>query len=107
MCMEDIRIGRKSTAIEGRLVTNMSVQILCQADPKRTSLIIYPPITGVLYLGTTLNIALLSGIHLSATMEPIRITLATHGQLVTRLWYAVCSVNAAAVSFIETHLEDE
>ena len=105
MCMEDVRIGRKTDSRLGSLTLTGGVQNLVQHDPNRVSLTLFAPATGVCYLRTDDAITTTNAIAHVAGMNPIILTVQEHGQIVTRAWFVAGTTIGTVYPYIEGNLE--
>lgn len=106
MCMEDVRIGRKEAISEQRIANSATEIPLVQNDPKRTSLLIYPPNLGTNYYSTQPGVTALNGIALVAGNHPLQFNIKEHGQLVTKAWYTIGTDTTVSIVVIEGRLDD-
>lgn len=101
MCMEDIRIGRKTLANEIIYTSPITTfQQILGPDENRIAITFCLPDTGVAYLITSDPTAAgVRGIQLNAGMPYITLTLETFGDLVRKPWYAKCNVAVITSTF--------
>lgn len=109
MCMEDIRIGR-STGPATRFVAvpDAGNTKLCDADTKRTALIIaVTSATAAIIAPRPLNPSAGEGGHLSQGEGWIMLDVVHHGTLVTQEWRASGDAGASSVMVLESFLNKE
>lgn len=88
MCMEDVRIGRKSAMVTQQTSCPVAVNtIICPYDAQRTSLTI--AMTGALAANVApkgLTPSTGGGIRLAAGQQMVSFNIADHGLMVTQEW---------------------
>lgn len=107
MCMEDIRIGRK-TGVAQQLVplpANTVVQVV-DANRLRTGLLIGSLNAQTLWLGFDKTVAIGSGLLIPANSVPLKLLLAEMGELVRRPIYGITNA-AINVMIFEFILDDD
>ena len=107
MCMEDIRIMRKTHSGTSftRIVVG-SATPLVQANKNRVALIISPPLVTAISLDINEVTADSGGIVLAVGSNPLVLSLADHGDLVTRKIF-VRGGTAEQIVFWESILDEE
>jgi hypothetical protein len=91
MCMEDVRIGRRSAFSEAVVAVGLtSVQVVA-ASPTRFSLVLGAPLVGTFTFSTNTPAVSGVGLQLTAGQPPIVLNVKDHGLAVTQNWYAICS----------------
>lgn len=109
MCMEDIRLGRTSGAIERTVdVNGVTAVAICQGNPKRTRLIVSGNTSTAMAISTDSQAPTTTkGLWLSA-FNPIRIlTVEEFGNLVTQPWFGYTAVGNDRMTVIEVNQEKE
>lgn len=106
MCMEDIRLGRESTAVVNQttIPANQRVQ-LCGDDIARTALLISNDGVNLVLLtprGAPQTAAF--GIALTSGTPFIQLTIEEHGNLVQSAWFGGIGATPVNVTVIETRL---
>jgi hypothetical protein len=102
MCMEDVRIGRKTL---GRMVpvtcTTASQAILAGA-PSRYALILGAPLSGTITYSTLAGVVSGLGFNITAGADPIKLTIQDEGDIVRQAWFVIGAAGGelAAVSEI-------
>lgn len=90
MCMEDVRIGRESTAAEYRVVLPTgTVKQIVPYDKDRIALIISPPDLNTVYLSFSQDPGSGVGFLLSYRAGPLCLSLQEHGDIVRRAIYGI------------------
>lgn len=86
MCMEDIRLGRRSPVGVRTLTLDGGDQPLLSPAPSRVSLVICAPSSGTVTLTVEVAATEYQGIVLAAGQPPLILDVHRHGELVTRGW---------------------
>lgn len=107
MCMEDVRIGRKSTAGESIKSVSQTSSMLLPQSPKRTAIIISAPTTGYITLSFNGPVVSGSGIIINALDTPLSLDIHHHGAMVKKEIYAIHSATTTNIGVWETSIEDE
>lgn len=108
MCMEDIRIGRKTNTIE-RLVplTAGTDKQLVGPNDSRIALHVWIVTGNAVYLSTNAMTAQNQGLKLNISIRPfVETTLDTYGNLVMQPWHVLADVDALIAVF-EVFLTDK
>ena len=114
MCMEDIRIGRKSpVSFRVVSVTNAPTQ-LCTNAPKRIALIIssLTPIDAAraqnrLTISSDPNVADLGGLVIWGGTTPFKLDVQKYGQIVTTNLFVISDNAAASVGVCEVFQDEQ
>lgn len=108
MCMEDIRIGRKTLAREKVYTTPITTfQQILEPNEKRIAItFVIPDQAAVLLLTTNEGQTGSAGLRLVPTFGNITLTLETFGDLVRRPWFAKADA-ALQTSLFTVELLDE
>ncbi len=106
MCMEDIKIGRRSNSTIEHVAADAAAYQIAQANNQRITLIIYPPVSGTLMVSTKSTPTLTAGIPLTSSSEPLVFDIKLHGTLVQRPFFAIHSVGAIFTAVGEVLLPD-
>jgi hypothetical protein len=108
MCMEDIRIGRRTYADEDTLLIVDAGQLLVEANPRRTAITIGNPSAG-----SIVNVSI-KGVPTATSGIPITIggsitwNIYHHGDIVRRAFFAkFVQAGGGFVSYICSMLDDE
>lgn len=107
MCMEDVRIGRKSLAGESIKSVSQTSSILLPQSPKRTAIVISAPVTGYITLSFNGPVVSGSGIIINALGSPFCLDIQKHGAMVKKEIHAIHSATTTNVGVWETSLEEE
>lgn len=107
MCIEDIRLGRRTGTAVRAVPVGASSVVLCQANTKRVSITLFA-LAAQRYTFTDQGDAVLdSGPTINTGTGPVTLTVQSHGQLVTRELRAIASAAAQTVGVIEAYLQDD
>lgn len=107
MCMEDIRIQRKTeVAWQFLPVSNLAPVQLLPADPLRVSLILGSSSTGRVSFGNVAGIVAAQGLIINTNGAPITLSIRDYGQVVTGEWWGVASVANVSIFVITTRLSE-
>lgn len=105
MCMEDIRIGRRTKVqLNGALAANGGSRVVPD-EPLRTQLTFYPAPSGAYSIGLSDGAAGNNIINIDPTSPALVMTVETHGQLVIKAW-DVTFTAATTVAWSEGILMD-
>jgi hypothetical protein len=105
--MEDIRIGRISTArVVSTAVATTATQVLAR-DNRRTSVTFGAAPSGTHTISPEKSVAATTGLNIGTATPPVQFTVQEHGQLVTGEWWAVHSVGAVNLTAVETYLPQD
>ena len=102
MCIEDIKIGRRSTIIERRVALSTTSAQLVGPNPRRTGLVIGSDNTARITLSLIDPAVAGSGMLQAAGGAPIKLDIAHQGQLLTKPIFAVLNAGTATVAVWET-----
>jgi hypothetical protein len=106
MCMEDIRIGRK-TRTTFRLVTiAVTATPLVASNPNRVSLIVGVPSTNQIVIGPDANVTTSQGISVYNTGAPFELNIQDHGDAVIKELWAIGGAGVT-VGVIESFLDEK
>jgi hypothetical protein len=105
--MEDVIIGRHTRTVEHIFTLQANSQPVIDYSKRRTKLIIYPPVSGKLYLSIANPATNNNGIQLVSTSQPIIMSIETHGDMVTKQWYGFASAGGITFTWYEGILERE
>lgn len=106
MCLEDIRIMRKSTSGEHTKTITTTSSLFISPDKDRISLVIGAPETNEVVLSMNSPAAVGSGIRLQAGGNPLILTLMANGDMVTKGFYAIAVANTEAITYFSTSFKD-
>lgn len=107
MCMEDVRIGRRSVTTMENVVVTTTAKIAIPPDPHRLSLVIGPTVSGNCTLSLNPGVPNSYGFPLGTSTAPLVLSLQQHGDIVTRGWHAVSSMGGAVFSYAASSLAEE
>lgn len=107
MCMEDIRIGRKTGSTQITVTVSNPSSVILPADAKRTAIVISPPAAGTMFVAFGRDASTTSGIRVEPVTSPLILDLQHHGNLVTGPLHGFCGAGAESISIWFSRLEDE
>lgn len=107
MCMEDVRIGRKTLSRSATVPVGTGVGVLVPANKDRYTLIISAPETNPLWLTWEPAAAAGTGIRIAAGSPPVMLSIQEHGALVRGPIYASIPLGAETITFAESILEQQ
>jgi len=107
MCMEDYRIGRKTTSAEHPFTTVATVakQVLSGSD-NRVAVLLGAPVVGTLTYSTNPTPTTGAGLNVGAGQPPIELTIPVDGDIVRHQWWVVDDGTGRAATVIETLLAE-
>jgi len=108
MCMEDIKIGRKSNLSTGFVVVPPFTNIqLCQRNLRRTSLILsfYGGTIGYFWIAPIVGGG--PALHFVSPFTTISLTLKDYGEIVTSEWWHFADSIQNNVVFMETTIAED
>lgn len=107
MCLEDIRLQRKS--ISGQTIRSVgtSATMLIGPSELRTALIISCPASGILTISLTPDVTNNNGIILNALGTPFKLDLMNDGAIVKSGIWAIHSATTVTIGIWETSLEEK
>lgn len=107
MCMEDIRIARKTRFKAYDFDVGVTTQLLLPYNPKRFALVVGNSSTGTVMFGQLSTMNTGRGIAITATSTPLILRLTLEGDLVRSAWYANATVAGTRLTAYEVELMDE
>src|SRR5687767_13336417 len=107
MCMEDIRIGRRTSSTENLIAALAAAYQIADANNERITLIIHPPVSGTLMVSVRSDVSLTAGIPLTVGSHPLIFTIQTHGSLVMRPFFAIHSAGGIFTAVDEVLLGEQ
>lgn len=107
MCMEDIRIARKTRFKSYDFDVGTGTQLLLPVNPKRFALVFGNSNSGTITIGQNSTMVLGRGIACTTTSPPIIFRLTLEGDLVRSQWYAFGSGAGLRFTVYEVELMDE
>lgn len=106
MCMEDIRLGRRTNHLHRLFAVTTGSKVLFDRDKLRTQLMVYPPVSGTLTLDASDSVTANAGITMTASSHPLLMTVETHGDLVTNRFSVIHSAGGISIFVSEGRLLD-
>lgn len=107
MCCEDIRVGRKTTAVKIVGTSNTTPVLFCKADDRRIAIIISSQVTSGQWFGVDNTVAVGNGILLPPNLDPLTMTIAEYGDFVRGQIWVMNGTGAQAFSGVEILLMDD
>lgn len=107
VCMEDVRLGRKTATTQGTYPATTTTQLVIQEDAKRVLLIILPPASGELTVGILASTDTGTGYRLPSTGSPLKLDIKKEGTLCCHAWYIRHDAGGVNVNWFEGRLEQE
>lgn len=106
MCMEDIRVMRRSVATVGKVTVAGTAVVLVSANPKRVALVVSAPDVDGITISPDRAVQFTEGITLHPRGDPLVLDLQHHGALVTNGWWIICSGGPEVIGYAETLLSE-
>ncbi len=107
MCIEDIRLGRKTRAAQTRVTLGV-VSVLTVGNAfDRVSLIFSNPSAASVTFSINNPAVDGEGITIATADPPVKLNIRDDGRLVTSQWFAVAAVGTPTVDVFETFLEEK
>lgn len=108
MCMEDYRIGRKTTSREVAVVTVISTaQMVLSGADNRVAVILGAPVAGSVTYSTNPKPTSGAGFVVGAGQPPLSFSVQVEGDIVRKQWWIVDDGTSRAVAVAETLLTDQ
>ena len=105
MCMEDVRLGRATKVTPSIKALTAASQLIIDAAELRRTLTLFPPPSGTTTFFFRGPVVDDFGIILNAGEPPLHFSVDTHGDIVTRAWFAIHSAGAVSMAILEGLLE--
>lgn len=103
--MQDYAMARGTSGnIQSKSIGNVAFTELIRENESRSALVISPPATGHIQITINPGDATTTGIRLFSGAEPLSLTLAEHGAIVTKGFSAIHSAGTEVISVMETNL---
>ena len=107
MCIEDIRLGRKTSASQLEAPLTGTSALVVGNALNRIALIFSPPSASVATLSLNRPSVDGEGLIIAAGDRPIKLNIRDHGRLVTSQWFGIVAAGAETISVFETFLEEQ
>lgn len=91
MCLEDIKLGRKTKTTEKFVSVSPTSTVLVDANPYCVGLIISAPLTNHITLSLKDTAVDAQGINLAPNVDPLELDIQSHGGIVMRKITAICA----------------
>ena len=106
MCMEDIRLGRKTITNELPLTIGATAIEVAAAMPLRTTLVLGAPLTGQVTYSLNPNVTAGQGLNVQLGSSAVTLTIQDHGDMVRQTWYAIGSGVGLKAAIYQTLLTE-
>lgn len=107
MCMEDIRIGRRTKTVCHRTTIDVNPVIMVDGNPNRVILILSASDSDQYSISPNPNEPDFEGLVIPAAGDPVRLTLANAGDFITKPLYAKTGSGPQQIGWIEGTLDDQ
>ena len=107
MCMEDVRIGRKTSASQVDLTVGLTSIQAIGGSPNRYCLVFSAPIAGHVTYSLDNPAVLGNGINLGVGDGMYSLNIQHHGDIVRRPWFAISDAASSPVGIMFTELGDQ
>lgn len=107
MCMEDVRIGRKTLGGQTTVVSTGATQPVIPSDHARRVIVFCAPVTGSCTYSLNNPAVAGEGIFLAAGDGPVHATVDRWGDLVTKPWHLISSGAGVVCTFFTAALPDK
>jgi hypothetical protein len=107
MCMEDIRIGRKSQSAHKNVGVTVNNLEIIGASPHRVALIFGNPASNNVFVSQDPQNLVLSGYMVNQTSGPLILRIEDWGQAITLPWFGVSSLGTNNLQITEVLLMDD
>lgn len=104
MCLDDVQLGRQTQPKVTTVALSTASTLVAHADPRRRSLHILPPSSGVIWVNVTNPVIAAQGYALTPSSPPLMLLVDQHGENVVREWYAIADQGTPNLTVIETAL---
>lgn len=106
MCIEDIRLKRKTRTFQGTMIVSNASQDAIPANDKRVSLIVQCTEGTLITLSLQATAVLHHGIDLNIDKNPLTLSLDTHGDIVCKRFQGISAAGTERLLVIETVLDE-
>lgn len=106
MCLEDVRLARKTSCVSKDSPTTAASAVAIPQNDKRYSLVISNTGGNPVYLSFQSPAVDAKGILLPVSGSPFILDLQHHGRILTAAIYAISPAGVSNVGWIETNLEE-
>ena len=104
MDIDSVRTGRRTTSAQRIVSVATSTTALTGSAPNRVAILVSAPATNRFTLSLDTPALLDQGTTVYASGDPILLTVASHGDLVTRAWNAISATGTQNVTVVEVFL---
>lgn len=106
MCMEGIRIGRRTKINQYTWSTGVGQAQIVPPNPRRVALMIGSPVSSVAFIAPALPVTTTTGIPINTGQNPIILNIEDHGELVTTAWFGTSAAGRDGL-IVEVLLDEE
>lgn len=106
MCMEDVRLGRKSRPSVSSVAMTNTQKLLVSHSDQRITLIISAPLTNRLTIHTRQGAVSLDGIVLYPGGAPLKLNITNDGSLCCANWYGILDAGTDTIGVAESFLTE-
>src|SRR5437667_6532007 len=107
MCMEDIRLGRKTMSRVGFTNITSTGNLVIGPNPRRVALCFFSSQTRYFTISNNNPTTLFEGITIGVSGSPILLNIKDHGNCVCKAWYGIASAGSDDIGWIEAELVEE
>ena len=107
MCIEDIRLGRKSFGAGKLVAIGSATTIVVQQTQKRVTLILNSLATEAVTYSPNTPVVIGQGIKIPAGTAPVKLNIKDDGSIVSSRWFGVAETGSESALIIEGILADE
>lgn len=107
MCVEDIRIGRRSRSAEQIVAIGPTATQIIPEDPHRTYITFNGPLTENVTVSTRPDVTFGNGASITSTNSRREFELTKQGDCVTKAWFAITMVGADTMNVMTTSVDEE
>ena len=107
MCMEDVRIGRRSISQNYSFTTGVTAHQVLPGSDNRVSVILGSPLAGTITYFDEANPVSGLGFNIGAGQPPMVLNIQDHGDVVRHQWWAIADAAARVHAVGETILQEQ
>lgn len=108
MCMEDVRIGRKTMFEEKQFtLPNAAYTEILPASPNRIGIIFGTPSSSTVVVTTNPTATTPDGLRIGTNGSPFGITVQEFGQAVCAAWFAKAAAGSPTFTVVQALLADQ
>lgn len=107
MCMEDVRIGRKTNGRINSVAIGTAATLVVPGSETRVGLLLGGNSTDTVTYSTEPSVAIDGGLVIGVGQPPIKLYIDRDGDLVRKAWYGIMSTGAHIVGIGQTFLTEK